>query len=219
MIRTSLIASIAATLLCLPGAADPDTPILHPVEKACLTYQMGGQMQSGTLTRCHQDFAYEAYEIQDISIGFGGFTQKQTTHSITIGDTIYAIDVKAKTATKTRNPMYETLVSALQNSSAGDIQASFLNAMGMTSTGTTKSIAGETCTVYSSQMMGQACFTPDGLMLEQSVMGSTQTATSIDRTTGGDEANYTLYQTVTISSGPDLSNLPGGLAGLLGNGN
>ena len=219
MFRHLMFVCSTAALLAGPAAAESATPKLHPVEKACVTYDLGGQMQSGTLTRCHRDFAYETYEIQNVSIGFGGFSQTQTSHTITVGDTIYNVDTKAKTATKTDNPMYDSLVSALQNSSAEDMGSAFLDAMGMTSTGTTKTVAGETCTVYSSQMMGQACLSSDWLMLEQTVMGMTQTATSVSRDTGGDDANYTLYQTVSVSNGPDLSNLPGGLAGIFGNGN
>ncbi|MCA8890870.1 MAG: hypothetical protein KDA56_03395 [Hyphomonas sp.] len=218
MIRTASI--LAATLfLTTPASADPSTPKLHPVKKACVTYEMSGQMQSGTVTRCHRDYAYESYEIQNVTIGMAGFNQTQTSHTITIGNTIYAVDLASNTATKTDNPMYDGLVNALQNTSPEEMGAAFLDAMGMTSTGQTKTVAGETCTVYSSQMMGTSCFSSDWLMLEQSVMGMSQTATSVDRSSGGDDANYTLYQTVSISDGPDLSNLPGGLAGILGSGN
>ncbi len=39
-------------------------------------------------------------------------------------------------------------------------------------------------------------------------MGNTQTAVSVSIGDGGDDANYTLYQTVPITDGPDLSNMP-----------
>ncbi|MEZ5999465.1 hypothetical protein [Hyphomonas sp.] len=218
MIRTAIFLS-AAFILAMSAVADPGTPKLHPVEKACVTYEMSGQMQSGTVTRCHRDYAYESYEIQNVTIGMAGFSQTQTSHTITIGNTIYAIDLASNTATRTENPTYDGLVNALQNTSPEDMGAAFLDAMGMTSTGQTKTVAGETCTVYSSQMMGTSCFSSDWLMLEQSVMGMSQTATSVDRSSGADDANYTLYQTVSVSDGPDLSNLPAGLSGILGNGN
>ena len=199
-----------------PAVADPATPKLHPVEKACITYELNGQMQSGTVTRCHRDFGYESYEIQQVSIGFGGFSQTQSTHTITIGDTIYAIDLQSNTATQTINPMYAGMVDSLENASPEELGTAFLAAMDMSPTGATQTVAGEDCSVYSSSMMGTACFTNDWLMVEQSVMGMGQSAISVDRASGGANGNYTLYQNMTVTDGPDLSNLPGGLADLLG---
>ncbi|MCI4643512.1 MAG: hypothetical protein MRY64_01885 [Hyphomonadaceae bacterium] len=219
MLLRSLAVSSMLAISAAPAFANPDTPKLHPVEKACVTYEMNGQMQSGTVTRCHRDFGYESYEIQDVSIGFGGFSQTQTTHTITIGDTIYTIDLQSNTATQTTNPMYAGLADAMEDASPEELGASFLEAMNMSPTGETNTVAGEGCTVYSSPMMGTACFTSDWLMLEQSVMGMGQSATSVDRTSGGADENYTLYQNMTVSDGPDLSNLPGGLADILGQGN
>lgn len=188
------------------------TPKLHPTEAACVTYEMTGQMQSGTTVRCHRDWAYEQYEIQNVSVGFAGMSQTQNSHIITIGDTIYNINVAAGTGTQTINPMYDGIVSALQNSSSEDMTAAFLAQMGMSATGQTKTIAGVNCAVYSSQMMGTVCMTDGGLMLEQSMMGMGQIATSVSIGDGGDDANYTLYQNVTLTQGPDLSN---GLQGLI----
>ena len=197
-------------LVSAPSAmviADDSTPILHPVEAVCIDYEVSGQMQQGTSTLCHRDFAYEQFEIRETSIGFGGFSQTQNMHNITIGDTIYAIDLSTNTGTQTTNPMYDGLVAALQDTDPDDMAAAFIAAMGFTATGATKTIAGATCDVYSSAMMGTMCLMDNGLLLEQSVMGNTQTAVSVSIGDGGDDANYTLYQTVPITQGPDLSNL------------
>jgi len=219
MIKHAFGASAIMLALAMPASADPSTPKLHPVKKACITYELNGQMQSGTVTRCHRDYGYESYEIQNVQIGMGVFSQSQNTHTITIGNKIYAIDLSSNTAMKTTNPMYDGLVNALENSSPEQMGQSFISAMGMSPTNQTNTVAGEPCTVYASQMMGTACFTSDWLMLAQDVMGMGQTATSVDRSSGGDDANYTLYQSVPVSDGPDFSNLPGGLADILGQGN
>ncbi len=189
------------------------TPRLHPTEAACITYEMTGQMQSGTTTRCHRNWAYEQYEIQDITIGMAGFSQSQSAHIITIGDTIYNIDVAAGTGTQTTNPMYDSLVNNMSGASAEDLSAQFMAAMGMSPTGETKAIADTPCDMYASQGLGTVCMTDGGLMLEQSVMGMGQVATSVSIGDGGADENYTLYQNVTLTEGPDLSN---GLQGLLG---
>jgi hypothetical protein len=188
--------------------ADDSTPKLHPVEAACIDYEMSGQMQKGTSTRCHRDFAYEQFDIQQMSIGFGGFSQKQNMHNIVIGNTIYAINLDTNSGTKTINPMYEQIVSALQDAGPEEMAVAFIAAMGFTTTGESRTIAGTMCEVYSSAMVGTMCLTKSGLLLQQSVMGNTQTAVKVSIGDGGDDADYELYLTVPITEGPDLSNMP-----------
>lgn len=142
MIRHVFALSIAIALTA-PVSADAGTPKLHPLEKGCVTYEMSGQMQSGSVTRCHRNYGYESYEIQNVTISMAGFSQTQTSHTITIGDTIYAIDLAAKTATKTKNPMYDGLVKALKNTRPEDMGTAFLDAMSMKSTGEKKTSPGK----------------------------------------------------------------------------
>ena len=107
--------TLLALALCstATAAANPDTPILHPVEAVCIDYEQSGQMQNGTSTKCHRDHGYEQYEISEISIGVGPFKQSQSSLTVTIGDTVYAIDTDANTATQTVNPMYEGIANAV----------------------------------------------------------------------------------------------------------
>ncbi len=204
--QTKLLFAISALLVAAPAAQADKTPRLHPTEAACVFYESSGQMMNGTITHCHRDHAYEQYEIQNTEIGFAGITQTQNQHTITIGEWIYAIDLSTNSGTKTKNPFYQGIVDALDDSSSEDMTAAFMDAMAMTATGQTKMIANTQCSVYNSSMMGTVCMTDGGLMLEQSFMGMTQTATSVSIGDGGDDANYALYQTVPITEGPDLSN-------------
>jgi len=194
------------TVLSMSGASADDTPKLHPLEAACVDYEMKGQFLNGTTTRCHRNYAYEQYEIQDTKAGIGNFTQSQKQHNITIGNTIYAIDLSTNTGTKTQNPMYDGLVASLEGQNAEDMADAFVAAMGFSPTGAAKTIADTDCDMYSAPQMGTVCLTDDGLMLEQSFMGNTTTAVNVAVGDGGEEANYTLYQNVTINDGPDLSN-------------
>ncbi len=203
----------AATLLLTAHAhANDATPRLHPTEAACITYETNGPMMSGDTTRCHRDYAYEQYEIVNTNISFAGVSQSQNQHTITIGDWIYAINLQTNTGTKTQNPMYDGLVSALEDSSPEEMTPVFLDAMGMTANGQSKTVVGVQCNVYTSAMMGTVCLTDGGLMLEQEFMGTTQVATNVAIGDSGGDENYTLYQTVPITDGPDLSN---GLQGLI----
>lgn len=208
----SILTASAAALLAAPACSDDSTPRLHPLEAACVEYEMSGQMQTGTSVRCHRDYGYEQYEIQNTTIGVAGFTQTQNQHTITIGDTIYAIDLTTNTGTQTVNPVYADIVDALDDASPEEMSDQFLAAMGFTPTGAVKTIAGVGCSVYASNMMGETCITSDGLTLEVNVMGMVQTATSVSIGSEGDAANYTLYQNVPITEGPDLS---GGIGGLM----
>lgn len=202
--KTLYVAAVL-TALAAPAFADPATPKLHPVNEVCIDYTTSGQMQSGESTRCHRDFGYEMYEIMSMTIGVGPFGQTQNSHTVTIGETIYNINLENSTATKTTNPMYQGMINALSGSSPEEMSAALMAQMGLSPTGASQSIAGLTCNVYTSQMMGSVCFTSDWVMLEQSFMGTTQRATSVVYD-AGDAANYTLYQTMTVTDGPDFSN-------------
>ena len=194
-----------------PTPTASGTPRLHPVEAVCIDYVMAGQMMNGTITRCHRNYAYEQYEITNTEVGFAGVTQSQNQHTITIGDTIYAIDLQKNTGTQTANPMYASLAAAVKNSTPEEMASAFIAGMGFSPTGGSKTIENINCTMYSAAQLGNVCLTDDGLMLEQDFMGNTQTAVSVSIGDGGDDANYTLYENVTITQGPDLSNGIGGL--------
>lgn len=181
------------------------SPKLHPIKEVCVTYEMTGQMQNGSTTRCHRDYAYEQYEIQNITVGIAGFTQTQHQHTITIGDTIYAIDLTKNTGTKTTNPMYQGLADSMEGKDPQEMSDAFIQSMGFTPTGTSKEIVGHKCNTYNSAQLGTVCLTEDGLMLEQNFLGNVTTATSVSVGDSGDDANYELYKNVTITEGPDLS--------------
>ena len=133
---------VATAALFAATVAVADQPQLHPLEAACVEYEMSGQMQNGTITRCHREYAYEQYEIQNVSVGFGGFTQTQKQHNITIGNTIYAIDLTTNTGTKTINPLYDQIVSSMQGQDPEDVAGAFFQAMGYSPTGNSNIVAG-----------------------------------------------------------------------------
>ena len=211
----TILLALGAALAAPMALANPDTPKLHPVEAVCVDYNHSGQMQSGTSTRCHRDYGYEQYEIVDLSIGMAGFSQTQSTFTVTIGDTIYAINTDTNTATQTPNPMYQSIADAVSQSGPDSVSDAFLNAMGMTATGQTRTVIGRACNVYASSMMGTVCLTDDGLMLEQNVMGTQVVATGVTYDEGESE-NYRRHETATITQGPDLSNGISGLSDFLG---
>ncbi|MEM8836776.1 MAG: hypothetical protein AAGE89_01690 [Pseudomonadota bacterium] len=179
----------------------------HSIEKMCVEYEMKGQMMNGTIARCHRKHAFEWFEIRDLKTGFGGFTQRQYEHSIAIGDTMYAINPEAGTGTITKNPMYKPFQEALQRSGNRPeaIGQVFFDTMGFQPSGKTKTIAGYQCQEMVSQSAGSMCFTDDFVMLEQSILGNSQVAVKVTMGADGGSENYDLWQKVSLSQGPDLS--------------
>lgn len=209
MKQISCFTAIIITLTITAAAQAGDKSVkLHPVKAACIDYEMSGQIMNGTTKRCHRDYAHEVFEIQKLKMGIAGFTQSQNQHNITIGDIIYSINLSTNSGTKTKNPMYDSLVSSMKGKSAKEMSNAFVAGMGYSPTGATKKIADHNCNVFNSAQMGNVCLTEDGLMLEQNFMGNTTKAVNVAVGEAGDDANYTLYKKVPISEGPDLSNMP-----------
>ena len=181
---------------------------LHPVKAACIDYTLSGQMQKGTMTRCHRAHGYEQVEIRDVTMGVAGFTQSDKKHVITIGETIYSIDPGTLRGTKTKNPMYKALVKRMRGKSPQQMSDAFIAAMGFKKTNRRKKVAGLPCSVYEAPQLGTACLTKDGLMLEQEFMGNRTVATRVRRD-GGPSAPYQLYKKAKITAGPDLSKVRG----------
>ncbi len=171
----------------------------HPLEQFCVTYEHGGMM-SGTSEMCIRNWGAETYTIENFTISIAGFSQSQNSHKITIGDQIYAIDPATMTGTVTTNPMYE----GISNADPEAITATVMEGLGMTDSGEDKTVAGYSCNVLTGDMGISGCFTDDMVMLEMDAMGATQTATSVDLDSGGDDANYNLWQQATITDGPDV---------------
>ena len=201
--KTLIFISLAFLMLNITTQAG--NPKLHPVKEMCVHYELTGQMQNGSQITCHRDYGYEKYDIMNITIGVAGFTQSQNTHNITIGETIYAIDLDKNSGTKTSNPMYHNIASAMEGKDPDEMSDTFIASMGYQATGESKNIADHECNVYSGQL-GTLCLTENGIMLEQSVMGNSTIATEVTIGASGDDENYSLYEHVSISEGPDLSN-------------
>ncbi len=182
------------------GAGDGSTVVkLHPLERFCITYKHTGTL-SGTSTQCSRKWGTESYTIEDLAISMGSISQPQKSHKITIGDTIYVIDPDKMTGTRTRNPLYDQLI----NADTEQLAQSMMAAMQLKDTGEDKQIAGESCNVLSSPMGVGGCYTDSMVALEVNAMGLVQTATSVDLSSFGDDANYALYEQAEITEGPDI---------------
>ena len=207
--NSSAAMTAAALALVAAGAAHAaDTPKLMPIEKACVDYQHAGQMMNGTSKRCFRNWGYEMVEIQTLTIGIAGFSQSQNQHVVTIGDQIYSINLDTNTGTVATNPLYQGVVDAVADADPAEFGQTMLAAMGYVPSGATKTIAGSQCTMYNSPQLGSVCAIPESaIVLEQSFMGNTQTATNVDTSTGGPDADYVRHQSAEIGAAPNLGDI------------
>ena len=174
----------------------------HPQEKFCIEYENSGMM-TGTSINCMRKWGNERVEIENFSIGIAGVTRTQKSHKIYIGDQIYVLDTDKMTGTVTTNPLFQDL----SNTDPIALGEAMMDSLNMTDSGEDKTIAGVECNVMTSPQMGSVCMTDDLVMLEQSFMGQNRIATSVDLTSGGDDASYTLYEEVELTEGPDIEAL------------
>jgi len=186
---------------------------LHPVQAVCVDYEQTGSM-AGTTTECHRDWGHQRYTIEDLSMSMMGIQQTHNRHTITTDDQITSWDRGTLQGTVTTNPNYDAWADA----SSDDVETftdNMLSGMGFSPTGQTKTIAGEDCSVWSSAQMGQMCFTDDALVLEQvmdmGIVSFSRRAVSVRRGDSGDASNYEVPANVTISDGPNLDAILGGL--------
>ena len=182
-------------LAVIVGCADAESELrLHPVEHYRIQYEQTGMM-TGTVERGCRSWCAEQVEITDTTMSMMGITQKTRTRAVTVRDKIYNINLENGKATVTTNRMYDMIVQQIENSGNDPKQVgeAWLNAMGFSSTGNERTIAGETCIDYSGMGgVATSCMTEDGLMLRTEAMGMVQTATAVDRSGGGSSADYEI---------------------------
>lgn len=173
----------------------------------CVEYTQTGGM-SGTVTECYKDM-WTSYSSENLKMKMMGFTQEQNQNTIRKDGKIYNWDPKTKRGTVTNDPMAGTTFS-------GDPSAqnqAFMNAMGFSPTGETRTIAGYSCAVQTSAQMGTVCITDDLTLLSQSMsmgpMGFERIASKVTKGTAGDPTRYSVPTDVVISD-VNLPTTPGG---------
>ncbi len=174
----------------------------HPQKEFCVEYENSGMMK-GTSINCMRKWGTERVEIEDFVVGIAGVSRQEKAHKIYIGDKIYVLDTSKMTGTATKNPIQEDL----SNTDPIALGKAMMASWNMADTGEDKTIAGVECNVMSSPQMGSVCLTDNLVMLEQNFMGVSRVATSVDLTSGGDDANYSLYEKAELTEGPDIEAL------------
>jgi len=204
MIGTALLLSACNNSPAAGASSDGEEAFVkfHPQQEFCVEYQNSGMM-TGTSINCMRKWGTERVEIEDFRIGIAGISRHEKAHKIYIGDQIYVLDTEKMTGTVTKNPIQEDL----SNTDPIALGKAMMESWNMADTGEDKTIAGMECNVMSSPQMGSVCLTDNLVMLEQSFMGVNRIATSVDLTSGGDDANYTLFEKVELNAGPDIEAL------------
>ncbi|MAK61637.1 MAG: hypothetical protein CMK09_11705 [Ponticaulis sp.] len=193
------LASLTAAACLFAGAA---SAFPH-----CVEYSQTGGM-SGTVTECFKTF-WTSYSSENLKMKMMGFSQEHNQNTIRKDGKIYSWDPTTKRGTVTNDPWAGTDFKGdpvTQNEA-------FLNAMGFSATGETRTIAGLSCAVRTSSQMGTVCITDDLILLSQSMsmgpMSFERVATKVTRGTSGDSARYSVPTDVVISD-VKLPTSPGG---------
>ena len=169
----------------------------HPLEKLCITYELTGQVMTGTKTRCHRAFGLEWFEIVRTQVGIGTITQKQNIHQIGLAERTYTINLDDNTGSMIVNPRFEQLKKAIQRHGDDPMKMGmmFLQGFGLAPTGETRTVTGKTCQYFKSTQGSEACVTQEeGLVLFLSLFGSVQTATDVSIGDDGGDENYSLFE-------------------------
>jgi len=187
--QPAILAAAAAALAAC--SAEPARAAGH-----CITYEQTGSV-SGEVVECSKDLA-TSYAIETLEMSMMGMTQSQHRHVIRKDGEIISWDLDTLEGTRVDDPMADAVAGDPE-----DAAQRFIAAMGLSPTGETRSIAGETCAVHASAQMGEVCLTDDLLLLEQTFQGMgpasfTRTAVAVDRSTSGDPAHYEVPADVTI---------------------
>ncbi len=186
--------SIAAMVSSGPVSAETK---FHPLERLCITYELTGQVMTGTKTRCHRAFGLEWFEIERTQVGKGAFAQKQNNHRIGLAERTYTINLDDNTGSMIVNPRFEQVKKTMQRHGDDPMKMGLmlLQGLGLAPTGETRTVAGKTCQYYKSSQGSEACVTQeDGLVLFLSVFGSVQTATDVSIGDDGGDENYSLFE-------------------------
>lgn len=198
------------TLLTLALASMAVAATSSGAQAHCATYEQTGGM-AGTVTECSRAWD-ESYSIEKLTMSMMGMTQSRNEHVIRKDGEILSWDRATKQGTRTKDPMHARLEERFGDSDMADVGAEMAEAMGYAKTGTSKTIAGEDCDVWANPQLGDICLTEDFIALEQSMsqgpMSFRRTATSVDRSTDGEAANYTVPDDVTLR---DPRAMPGGI--------
>jgi hypothetical protein len=185
----------------------------HPLKAYTVTYTVSGT-KSGTVTEYSRDYGRERVTVENSKLSMAGMNIAEDKRVLIRGPEIVTIDNRAKTVSRTTNPLYEPIAESLKGKDIEEVGRAFYSAMGHKPTGERKSIAGEDCEVWKNAQLNQElCITSDSLMLHMDTrmggMSMVQTTTNIRRHDSGPDEVYQIPDGLTEVKIPDLGQLLG----------
>lgn len=206
-----ILASLTVAAAAVAPAGAQDAPRFFGHEAFTIVSELSGS-QTGTVTTHVRDWGRLRVEIRDAEMAVMGFTQPDRQRVIYDGAQIISIDQTTGAATITDNPIYDSLVQAMDGEDGVSFGRRAMVAMGGQPTGASDNIAGQSCEYWSvARMAGQTvCVTEEGLTLATSTaMGPisvTQTATEVRLGDGGPDDAFD-YDPDAVSTMPNLQDI------------
>lgn len=186
-------------------------PRLHPLKAYTVEYKQEG-MQVGTVIEHSRNYGNQRSETTDATTNMMGMSIRHHQRVITEGNKITTLDLTKGTATQTTNPLYDSIAASMQGKDPVEAGKAMLTAMGGAPTGTSQTIAGETCQDWKLAQLGQdICVTSDGLTLlvrsNMAGISMTRTAVKVTRGDGGPDAAFELPKGVKATQAPNIQQL------------
>lgn len=199
MVFKGLAAGMALALAL--GSAGPSAAAevkFYPIESFTIVYGYEG-VQVGSSTLHVRDFGGKRAELKFLASSAAGYPATTRERVVTEGAIVTTVDLATKAGVRIENPMYSRMVQAIPPEGTEGVApgTGYIRSLGGIETGETKTIAGETCTVWTVAAFGQSqCLAIDGLPLEivSGTFGvmSTQTAVEVRRNDPGPDDAFSI---------------------------
>lgn len=177
-------ALVLLAFLAAPGAAAAADVKFYPLETFTITYAHEG-VQVGTSTLHVRDFGGKRAEVRFFASSAPGYPSVTRERVVTQGAIVTTVDLATKTGVRIENPMYARMVQAIPPEGTEGLApgTGYIRSLGGIETGEVKTVAGETCAVWTVVPLGQAqCLSVDGLPLEiiTGAVGFTSSQTAVE---------------------------------------
>lgn len=206
MKKLTLTALLALSLVALSGCASADEKVYpYSFDSAKIEYKITGDIEGSTTVMIKGDKAVH----KTSAINKTGETETPIeTVLLDLGDTFYQIDLSAKQGQKGPNPVYQELKRLPPEDRMGFLTklatGQAMNGDEAPESEETKEVAGQTCSLYKIQNIGEICLW-NGVPLYSSIsipeagVTNSNTATSIQLNIEIPDSAFNVPEGVTIA--------------------
>jgi len=207
--KTALAAAGCIVAITLPthAAAEKDLKFF-PIKIFTVVGEIRG-MNKGQYTEHVNHHGGIRVEINKSKMSMMGMNMDTNEKVITEGPWVTRVDLDRKTASRIRNPMYDSIKKNVQQKGGLETAKAYIRGMGGRETNRTGKYANEKCRYWEIPNLGATwCVTHDGITVWADVnmggMKITRVATRVKRGDPGPSSAYKVDPGIKVSEGPAL---------------